>query len=375
MTVAVSNTANTDLVSAWRVRTNQLAAAMSNVAVTVNSNTAQGNAAVSGSLQSNAVHAAFILGGTAGAAGNLQITTNVSFSGQKTNLGVVANVVISGGNSTHRILQVNSAAGNSLYAGRIDMHDVVQFSTAAPVGDNDVLVFDTFSNTFVTTSANQFALYHTHNFAALTDVPTTLDGYGVTVASVGNSTVNATMSSTLVNVANSTNRANLTSGKLVVDNISVNKSVTISNGSITFNNVSDNLTITAPAPAQATGNSYLSGNGSFVTPVTKGALANSVCDLDWVEFPQMKYRTLTGWVLMTTSASANAVASRVLSGLPTFSSTGNMKVSCSVRSSNPLRYNVSAVPANTTAVTFYIVKESAGAANVYMDFHLSGVLP
>jgi hypothetical protein len=58
MTVSVNAIANTNTFDFWRNRTNELANAMSTVAVTVNSNTATGNAAITGTftagiLQSN----------------------------------------------------------------------------------------------------------------------------------------------------------------------------------------------------------------------------------------------------------------------------------------------------------------------------------
>ena len=50
MTVTVANTANTNTFDYWRNRTNELADAMTNKAVTVNSNTATGNAGIDGTL-------------------------------------------------------------------------------------------------------------------------------------------------------------------------------------------------------------------------------------------------------------------------------------------------------------------------------------
>lgn len=55
MTVAVANVANTNTFDFWRNRTNELANAMSTVAVTVNSNTATGNAAISGRFIANTI--------------------------------------------------------------------------------------------------------------------------------------------------------------------------------------------------------------------------------------------------------------------------------------------------------------------------------
>lgn len=50
MTIAVANTALTNSVDYWRARTNELADAMSTKAVTVDSNTATGNAAITGTF-------------------------------------------------------------------------------------------------------------------------------------------------------------------------------------------------------------------------------------------------------------------------------------------------------------------------------------
>lgn len=48
MTIAVANVANTNTFDYWRVRTNELAYAMSNYTITTDSNTVNGNAAVNG---------------------------------------------------------------------------------------------------------------------------------------------------------------------------------------------------------------------------------------------------------------------------------------------------------------------------------------
>lgn len=55
MTALVANVDITDTFDNWRVRTNELAYAMSNLAVTVNSNTAVGNAAITGRFTGNSI--------------------------------------------------------------------------------------------------------------------------------------------------------------------------------------------------------------------------------------------------------------------------------------------------------------------------------
>lgn len=55
MTATVANVDIVDTFDNWRVRTNELAYAMSNLAVTVNSNTATGNAAITGRFSANSI--------------------------------------------------------------------------------------------------------------------------------------------------------------------------------------------------------------------------------------------------------------------------------------------------------------------------------
>ena len=147
MTVTVANTANTNVVSYFRTRVNELAYAMTTMAVTVNSNGAVGNATVNGTVTAWTIAANTIGGGTAAAAGNLSFTTNVSFSG-KVNLGLGANVVVTVGNASHRVL-VSNNTDNSLYATKLaiasDMSDVALSSIA----NNQVMVWSAGSAAFV----------------------------------------------------------------------------------------------------------------------------------------------------------------------------------------------------------------------------------
>ena len=55
MTAAVQNTLTTNTFDFWRSRTNELAYAMTNLAVTVDSNTAVGNAAITGKFTANSL--------------------------------------------------------------------------------------------------------------------------------------------------------------------------------------------------------------------------------------------------------------------------------------------------------------------------------
>ena len=55
MTITVANTSNTNTFEYWVNRTNELADAMTNYVVTTDSNTATGNAAISGTMYANAI--------------------------------------------------------------------------------------------------------------------------------------------------------------------------------------------------------------------------------------------------------------------------------------------------------------------------------
>lgn len=134
MTILVANVdSTTDTFSQWVTKTNLIADALSNKVVTTNSNTSTGNAAITGTFQSNTITANSIGGGTISLAGNLNITTNTTFTGLRNKLGGGANVQIDTGNSTFRVLTVNSAASNTLVATKLTFsdHSDVAVSTAS----------------------------------------------------------------------------------------------------------------------------------------------------------------------------------------------------------------------------------------------------
>ena len=77
MTVIVANVdTTTDSFGSWVTKTNLLATALSNVVVTTNSNTATGNAAISGSWTANAVYSNNFYGGTTSLTANITFNTN-----------------------------------------------------------------------------------------------------------------------------------------------------------------------------------------------------------------------------------------------------------------------------------------------------------
>jgi hypothetical protein len=88
MTINVANTFLTNTYDYWRTRTNELATAMSTYAVTTNSNTAIGNASISGTFSANVI-----------SVGNSVTINATSFSGTSNNSlyigGLIASNVVS----------------------------------------------------------------------------------------------------------------------------------------------------------------------------------------------------------------------------------------------------------------------------------------
>lgn len=159
MTIAVANiVTSTDSFGQWITKTNTLLDALSNKIVTTDSNTATGNAAVSSAFSANALFANTLSGGNNSVAGALTVATNtsfaanVAFTGYRTNLGLGANVSINSGNSTFRVLTVNSAASNSVVATKITTADLSDVNTSA-VGNGQVLVYSSANNYWYNTNA------------------------------------------------------------------------------------------------------------------------------------------------------------------------------------------------------------------------------
>jgi len=159
MTIAVANiVTSTDSFGQWITKTNTLLDALSNKVVTTDSNTAVGNAAVSSAFSANALFANTLSGGNNTVAAALTVATNttfsanVSFTGYRTNLGLGANVSLNSGNSTFRVLTVNSAASNTIVATKITTNDLSDFATSA-IGNGQVLVYSSANNYWYNTNA------------------------------------------------------------------------------------------------------------------------------------------------------------------------------------------------------------------------------
>lgn len=164
MTIIVANTANTNTFDYWKNRTNELADAMTNKTVTVDSNTATGNAVVNGHFVSGTLVANVALrGGNTSTFNTLIISSNVEVSTGNT---------ITVGNSTVNT-QITSGNlflnGSTLVIGNTDSNVTSNSSTL------------TIGNSSIFTSINSTSV----NFSSDT-----------TEIKLGNSTVNVTINST-----------------------------------------------------------------------------------------------------------------------------------------------------------------------------------
>jgi len=137
MTAAVQNTLTTNTFDFWRSRTNELAYAMTNLAVTVNSNTAVGNAAITGKFTANSLS---VSNGTTSVAipapssaainnNNYYLNANGTWSYIPTNNGaativsagpyIVDSFPMSSWNSAEYLLSVRDNGANSLVTTKI----------------------------------------------------------------------------------------------------------------------------------------------------------------------------------------------------------------------------------------------------------------
>lgn len=148
MTIIVANVdTTTDTFGGLVTKVNVIADALTNKIVTTNSNTAVGNAAVGASFTANAVYSNNFYGGNTSLTANITFNTNTIFIGSRTKLGLGANVQIDSGNSTFRILTVNSAASNTLVATKITFSDHSDVSIATPTNTH-VLSYNSANTTW-----------------------------------------------------------------------------------------------------------------------------------------------------------------------------------------------------------------------------------
>ena len=122
MTIAVANVNLANTFSHWLTRTNELAHAMSNFTVTVNSNAAVGNAEVHGTFSANTVRVDRVSGFSTG---NVSIessqfiianTASVTSIGAlnvngQLNINAVSTIRVGGSNTTHRVMSAIDSNG------------------------------------------------------------------------------------------------------------------------------------------------------------------------------------------------------------------------------------------------------------------------
>lgn len=140
MTVSVANTANTSTFLYWVTRTNELADAMSNKVVTVESNNAVGNAGINGTLFVYGLASNTVRGGNVTTTTVLTITSNVSISSGNT---------LTIGNSTvnTNLTEIQVKTGNTIV-------NTTQISIGSNVviNSSSILLGNSTVNTLITSS-------------------------------------------------------------------------------------------------------------------------------------------------------------------------------------------------------------------------------
>jgi hypothetical protein len=113
MTVNIAQTSNTNSFSYWLNITNQLAAAMSNVAVTTNSNTAVGNAAISGTFTANTIVANSIT------IANYPLISNGTYQVSNLSVQIIDYYSMSNNNGAEYLINVKDNNANNHYTTKI----------------------------------------------------------------------------------------------------------------------------------------------------------------------------------------------------------------------------------------------------------------
>jgi len=229
MTITVANTANTNTFDYWRNRTNELADAMTNKTVTVDSNTATGNAAITGTF-----------------------SANVLFLGNTT--------VNSTSNSTS-IVFGNTVQNTVVNTSSITFGNTVQNTV---VNTSSITFGNTVQNTVVNTSSITFG-----NTVQNTVVNTSSITFGNTVQNTVVNTSYITFGNTVQNTV--VNTSSITFGNTVQNTV-------VNTSSIFISNSTSNLTISIPTTSQyANGKFFLNANGSFtsVEALIKGNIETS----------------------------------------------------------------------------------------------------
>lgn len=314
MAITFANVATTDNFSTWLTRTNQMANVFVQV-VSVESNTASGNAAVSGYFVANGfVGNNITVTGSAG--GNLTVSSANLVIASNATLSAVGPVAVKGvmtidtlssvntgtaANATHYLLAANSANGSSWYYAAVP--------TSFPGNSN----FDS-GTLFVDSVNNRVGVNNTTPDAALT------------VTGTANISGNVVIGGGLVTSTNNTFQANSTFS----DRITVTNFATFSN-SITVTNVSTFSSTVTISGNVVFGTTRITANGSQGTAgqvLTSGAGSSNVY-----------------WTTPATGTVTSVASGSGLSGGP-ITSTGTL----SVLANSGIIANSTGVFVNATAI-------------------------
>lgn len=124
-------------------KTNAAITALTEKAITVNSNTTTGEAKLNGTLEATTLTTLNIRGGVIGIPADIRIhdishfSANTDFAGANTSFGVITNVHALGANTTHKMVMSNPATGKLRYA---DLREEITLIDGAGSGiDADML--------------------------------------------------------------------------------------------------------------------------------------------------------------------------------------------------------------------------------------------
>lgn len=154
MPITVANTLTTSTFDFWRNRTNELAHSMTNFVVTVDSNTATGNAVVNGTIQATTLIANTVRGGTIASVGTLTIASNLSITSSTLLVGnATSNVVITPNSFTLSNASFVTTGGISLGNASANVvltgNSVTVTNGSVVVSSGNITVSNATSNVFI----------------------------------------------------------------------------------------------------------------------------------------------------------------------------------------------------------------------------------
>lgn len=168
MTTSIANTNITDTFDFWRIRTNEIATAMRDIVVTVNSGNNVGDFTLDGTISANAVKvdtlSAFNSSAINVTSANLVISASSGLITQSPvdiqnviTFQTISNMKMNGANATHQFLAVNNATSSmELRAIKLKLDEItdVDTSNVAPGSrsNSSIVVWNTSSNNWTTGS-------------------------------------------------------------------------------------------------------------------------------------------------------------------------------------------------------------------------------